>query len=72
MPKNHELTDVNLLLRFYPKSGKSVAVSLGEESDLIFLPLSEIEIFETGRFENGKQLVEITMPQWLAEENGLV
>jgi hypothetical protein len=72
VPKNHDLTEVNLLLRFYPKTGKSVACSLGENSELIFLPLSEIEIFETGKFENGKQLVEITMPQWLAEEKGLV
>lgn len=72
MPKNHDLADVHVLLRFYPKSGKSVAVSLGTDSELIFLPLSEIEIHETGKKENGKKVLEITMPQWLAEENGLV
>jgi len=70
--KNHDLVDVNLLLRFYTKSGEAVAVSLGEEDDLIFLPLSEIEIHETGKWENGKQIVEVTMPQWLGETKGLV
>ena len=70
--KNHDLVDVSCLLKFYPNSGKSVAVTDGISEKIIFLPLSQVEVFETGKFEDGLQLVTVTMPQWLAEEKELV
>jgi hypothetical protein len=70
--KNHDLVEVSCILKFYPNSGKSVAVTDGINKEVIFLPLSQVEVFETDRFEDGYQLIIVTMPQWLAEEKGLV
>jgi hypothetical protein len=70
--KNHDLIDISMMLKFYPNSGKSVAVTNGISKEIIFLPLSQVEVFETGRFEDGLQIVTVTMPQWLAEEKELV
>jgi len=72
--KNHDLVDISCLLKFYPNSGKSVAVLEAPEKEIIFLPLSQVEVEETGRYddESHLQIVIVTMPQWLAEEKGLV
>lgn len=67
--------DVELRFRFFPKTGQSVAVSDGEEvsfppAPLIFLPLSEISMYPEN--PEAGDVITITMPQWLAEKNGLV
>jgi hypothetical protein len=72
MSKHHDLVDVSLLMKFLPKSGKSIAVTDGIKEEVIFLPLSEIEYVETGKWEGGYQLISVCMPQWLAEEKGFV
>jgi hypothetical protein len=72
MKKHHDLVDVSVLMKFLPKSGKSIAITNGIDEEVIFLPLSEIEYVETGRWEDGYQVINVTMPQWLAEEKGLV
>ncbi|AZO48017.1 MAG: hypothetical protein EOQ44_25520 [Mesorhizobium sp.] len=71
-----ELADVDCLLRFPKKPGaKSIAIAKdGDDlvNEPIFLPTSEIEVFDTGRKEAGKPIITVTMPQWLAEAKELV
>ncbi|TIN01000.1 MAG: hypothetical protein E5Y34_11125 [Mesorhizobium sp.] len=75
MPRS-ELADVNLLLRFNPKPGAKSIATAKDEDDLtnfpIFLPVSQVEYVDTGRTEAGRSIITVTMPQWLAEEKGLV
>lgn len=72
-----DLADVDLRFKFYPKSGKSVAFSDQDPEELsfppkppIFLPIHEIEMYPAD--PKPGSVVRVTMPQWLAEDKGLV
>jgi hypothetical protein len=53
---------------------KAVLVSEEHDSEKFWLPLSQVEVEQTGRKTKFSKLpiVDITLPQWLAEEKGLV
>lgn len=59
-----EPVDVELFLK--DETEKAVRVALDEAADPVWLPRSLIEISGEGR------IVTVTMPQWLAEKEGLV
>lgn len=63
---NSDLTD--LTLQLHVETAKAILVSDdGDPDNAVWLPKSQIE------FEKKKgNLVEVTMPQWLAEEKELV
>lgn len=70
---DEELTEVELLYLF-SQSGSSIAVAedeLGLLKDPIFLPRRDISFSRTGRFEAGKEIIKVTMPEWLAIDRGL-
>lgn len=61
-----ELVDIEVTIK--GRTEKAVLVqSLDTNSDEVWLPLSLIEIEETGRM-----MVDITLPRRLAEEKGLI
>ena len=61
-----DLLDMTLHLHF--KTDKSIKVSDdGDEDNAVWLPLSQIELEP-----KGGALVEVTLPEWLAIEKGLV
>lgn len=63
-------------------TGKAVFVSeTGEEAKAVWLPKSKIEILDggkkcTGTDKRGREIVvphiEVTVPEWLAKEKGLI
>jgi len=60
-------------MRFFAESssGKAfLASDTGSEKDAIWLPKSEAE-YEPKNPQRG-DYIEVTMPQWLAEDKGLV
>ena len=62
-----DLIDVSAQL--HHRTAKAVLVSSdGERDEAIWLPLSQIEI--TGPDKHG--VVEITLPEWLAKDKGLI
>jgi hypothetical protein len=73
MATNKDTTPVTVhcLERFYHKDGRSIAISLAINEDLVFLPLEEIQIHDTGVVESEKRVVNVVMPMWLAQEKRL-
>lgn len=59
-----DLTDITVTKRHETAN----AIQVHDGDNLVWLPKSQIEIEETG---DGKTLI-VTLPQWLAEEKGLV
>jgi len=75
MAGNSNLVDIQLYV--HDTRDRSVMVSeSGLSKDVFFLPLSQIEVAqieETGRSRiKDNRIKEITMPEWLAVEKGLV
>lgn len=76
--RRHQVDDdveVDALLHY--QNGKSTAIFLDVEDfvagrDPIWLPTKEIRVRQTNRYDEGKEIVVITMPQWLAEDRELV
>lgn len=61
MAKNSTLVDLEMVI--HVKTERAVLASdTGDKEDAVWLPLSQIEI-------DGET---ITMPEWLAEEKGLI
>lgn len=77
---NSDLIDLPLAL--HHKTGKAALVSeTGDAKKGKWLPLSHIEIEDTGKTVRGEEangqvldvkLVTVTLPEWLAIEKGLV
>jgi hypothetical protein len=63
--KNTELTDVIVVLKY--RTVKAVLVDHGDTVD-VWLPLSQIEIEPNA---DGRTHT-VTLPQWLAEDKGIV
>lgn len=74
-----EVAEVDCYLRFFPNSGKSVAIARNDDeleanADPVFLPLSQITVARTGRFHRlftDKEIIRVTMPVWMAEDKNL-
>jgi hypothetical protein len=65
------LVDVKLYL--HDTRDRSVMVSeTGWSSDVFFLPLSQIEVALPDVVHKDARIREITMPEWLAVEKGLL
>ena len=62
---------IQFLERFIHKDGKSIAVSIAINEDIVFLPFSEIEVQDTGQVSNEKRIINVTMPTWLAQDKRL-
>ena len=60
---------IDLEVIFIHATEKAVLVKAEEDSDEIWLPLSQVEI---DGFEQRGEVVTISLPQPLAEEKGLV
>lgn len=78
--KSVKLHDFAMALHY--DTGKAVLVSeTGEEAKAVWLPKSKIEILDggkkcTGVDKRGREIVvphiEVTVPEWLAKEKGLI
>jgi len=63
---------VDLLLFEHHRTAAAILVSdTGEEKDAVWLPLSQVEIEAKPGRPGGREVI-VTMPQWLAEQRGLV
>jgi hypothetical protein len=62
-----DLVDFTFLLRDEKPLALAVSQTEGSQAKWIWLPKSKIEFVL-----KGKGLVEVTMPQWLAREKGLI
>lgn len=52
----------------HARTEKAIFVSeTGDKADAVWLPLSQIELVETG----GDGIYEVTLPEWLAIEKGI-
>ncbi len=59
---------IDLTVHRHAQTAKAVRVSDdGEDSKAVWLPLSQIEIGD----EDGNH-IEITLPEWLAKDKGLI
>jgi hypothetical protein len=72
-----DLIDLDMIHHTDAKSQKAVKVSLGDIRKAVWLPRSLIAIEATGQVQRiymGRydQRVRVTLPQWLAEERGLI
>lgn len=64
------LTDIAVVL--HRETDRAVLVSDGI-GDAVWLPKSQVGIDRTNeRFERGRHVVTITLPEWLAKEKGLI
>lgn len=60
---------VDVFFTKHAETEKAVLVSAtGEKADAVWIPLSQIEIYPIG--VNG--VFEVTMPEWLALDKGLI
>lgn len=50
------------------RTDKAVLFHTGNKEEAVWLPLSQIEIEETGI----SGIVTVTLPEWLGEEKGLI
>lgn len=69
MKKTHELIDLNMVLLH--QTEKAILVSdTGESSRGKWLPKSQVEF----AFEDPKRrdLIVVTLPEWLAQDKGLI
>jgi hypothetical protein len=72
MTGNSDLVDLEDMV-LHHETARAVLVSDEPGGEKIWLPLSQIEVEQTGRKTKSRlPLVTITIPQWLAEEKGLV
>jgi hypothetical protein len=73
MTEDRDTTPVTIrcLERFYHKDGRSIAISLAINEDLVFLPINELRLQDTGQVESEKRIIDVTMPTWLAKEKRL-
>lgn len=58
----------DLTVQLLHETDNAVLVKIGTWSEAVWLPKSQVEVEATG----SDGLCEITLPQWLAEERGLV
>ena len=64
---------VDILLCVHATRDLSVMVSeTGLSKDVFFLPLSQIEVAQPDQPQKDNRIREITMPEWLAMEKGLL
>lgn len=61
-----DLVDIELCLWATSASGKAILVSNDEDSEKVWLPLSQVEFIY-----KSKRVIEATMPEWLAKEKEL-
>lgn len=62
---------VDLLMSLHLKTPKAILVSDdGDRDKAVWLPLSQIEI--EPKPELGPTIVEVTCPEWLAKDKGLI
>jgi hypothetical protein len=43
-----------------------------DDEEGVWLPKSQVSLSRTNRLSDGKQVVKVSMPAWLADEKGLV
>jgi len=67
MSRQNEIITLELKIRARTERGVLVADSDDEDAKRIWLPLAQIEIVEKA---NGT--AEIDMPEWLAQDRGLI
>lgn len=69
MPDDYESTFI-----LHHETNAAILVSDSDEDDAekVWLPLSKINVARTGNRLNGKEVVEVEMPEWLAKEKGLI
>lgn len=73
MPKRHDLTDITVI--FVKETEKALGVRKTEDSSfVIWLPKSQIEFSTEGSGPHVLKTgyVEVTLPEWLAQEKGLI
>lgn len=60
---------VDLTLQIHAKTANAIRVSDdGDNANAVWLPLSQVEVEET----KTEGIVIVTMPEWLAQEKGLI
>ena len=63
-----DLVDLTLTLKLHAETDRAIRVSDdGEDRNAVWLPKSQIEV---GELKSG--YVEVTLPEWLAIDKGLV
>lgn len=60
------LTEVSVQL--HQETSRAILVSDGDLERAVWLPKSQVEFIEKA----GSEVVEVTLPEWLATERGLV
>jgi hypothetical protein len=66
-----EMVNVSVLL--VRKLTNSIIIKETEEGEEIILPTSQITWSETGRMgEDGTELIEVELPEWLAADRELI
>lgn len=67
MKKNHDITTIDV--RVHRTSERAALVSTsGDFNDAVWVPLSQVELMPFGKGDRST----MDIPQWLAEEKGLV
>jgi len=62
-----ETTELSMVL--HHKTARAVLVSdTGEKDDAVWLPLSQISVGQ----DSVDDILQITMPEWLAKDKGLI
>lgn len=63
---------VDVMVQKHAETAKAVLVSDdGDKAKAVWIPLSQCEI-EPGPKANGEQFYELTLPEWLAKDKGLI
>ena len=59
---------IDLTLQKHHETPKAILVSDdGDKNRAVWLPLSQVEVVE-----KGQGIVEVTVPEWLAKDKGLI
>ena len=60
---------IDLTLRLHHRTERAILVSDDDDREnAVWVPLSQVEVEETGK----TGIVVVTMPEWLAEDKGLL
>ena len=64
------IVDCTVIL--HRETEKALLVSDTEQTDPVWVPRSQIEITEMKQKQRGKPIIVLSMPDWLAQEKGLI
>jgi hypothetical protein len=68
MQRIHSAGDETFKLKEHHRTSRALLASdTGDKKDAKWFPLSQIEIVE-----DGKGFINVTIPEWLAKQNGLI